>query len=155
MYRHPEMAHGGRCRAPAWIHEPFHGDPRANPRDNVELEERLIHVRGQCGGFLPGKLPRPRPAFLNQILALLRVIQPLERLHVIPPLSALDHPPRPARPPPYPTPASTRPRACAHPPAPRPSAPPAAPPATPFTPPAPDVTTGRPDANASSTGKPK
>src|ERR1043165_3019991 len=75
----------------------FMATPCKNPRDNVELEQRLIHVRGQCGGLLPSKLPRPLPTTCDQALPLLGIVQPLERLHVITGIATFDDHRRAAR----------------------------------------------------------
>src|SRR5437588_3394503 len=55
------------------------------------LEQRLVNIRGECGSLLPRKLSRPRPALLHQLLTFLRIIEPLQRVHVVAGVAPLDN----------------------------------------------------------------
>src|SRR6266550_1197323 len=54
-------------------------------------EQRLVDLGRKSRRLLPCELPCSRPALLNQLFALLRIIEPLERVHVVAGIAPLDH----------------------------------------------------------------
>src|SRR6266566_7697550 len=55
------------------------------------LEERFIDIRRHHRRPLPRKLTRPLPPLLDHVVALVGVVQPLQRMHVGGGIASLDH----------------------------------------------------------------